>query len=332
MKGKSEKVLVTGAAGFIGSHLVEYLLAQKCDVVCLVYPGENLRWIEGLDVTMVEGDLTRKQDLRHAVRDAQIVFHLAAKMGGWASPDLLYDINVNGTRNLLEVCHESNAKLGRFVLASSMAVMGSTPETGTYDESMPPDPQSDYARSKLLAEECLPSFSQRIPYTILRLPLVYGPRSKRGLNALFRMANRRISVFVEKTFVNVGYVLDVAKGMFLAAHSEAAVGNVYFIGENRIYDSAEIVRLIARSVGKKNIEVKLPYPLLYGLAAVIEGIASMTKSHPIVRKKYLSEYLRSHSRFSMKKAMEDFDFSADYPLETGVKLTADWYKENGFRL
>ena len=82
------------------------------------------------------------------------------------------------------------------------------------------------------------------------MPLVYGPKSKRELNALFRMANRKISVIVEKTFINVGYVVDAAKG----------------------------------------------------------------------------------SRFSMKKAMKDFDFSADYPLEFGLKLTADWYKEHGFRL
>jgi nucleoside-diphosphate-sugar epimerase len=146
------------------------------------------------------------------------------------------------------------------------------------------------------------------------------------------MANKKISFFVDKTFTNVGYVLDIVRGMFLAVHSPAAAGQAYFIGEDRIYDSEEIVGLIAKSVGKKTFKVRVPYPVIYGLASVIEGIASVTKSHPLVRKRYLSEYLKTHSRFSMGKAAEDFGFSAAYPLEKGLKLTADWHKEHGFKL
>ncbi|MFC2161575.1 NAD-dependent epimerase/dehydratase family protein [Acidobacteriota bacterium] len=332
MNVKRKKVLVTGAAGFIGSHLVEYLLTQKCEVVCLVYPGENLRWIEGLDVTLVEGNITKKEDLYTAVQGVQFIYHLAGKMGGWSSPELLYNINSKGTKLLLEVCCESNVKLERFIFASSMAVMGNTGKTEIYDESRPPNPKSDYGKSKLLAEKYLSGFNLSIPYTILRLPLVYGPRGKRGLNAFFRLANKRISILVEKTYTNVGYVEDIVKGMFLAAHSPAAVGKTYFLGENQIYNSEEIVRLIARAVGKRTIKISLPYPLLYSLAAVIEGTASLTKSHPIVRKKYLSEYLKSHWRFSIEKAAIDFNFTANFPLAEGLKLTSDWYKEHGFKL
>ena len=169
----------------------------------------------------------------------------------------------------------------------------------------------------------------KIPYTILRLPLVYGPRSIGGLFTCFKLINKGFELNIGKTENNVAFVKDVIEGMIMAAESPATVNQTYCLGENRIYKGMEIIRIIKRALGRRTISIPFPYPLLYTLAFIFELFAKITGTYPILRRRNVASYIKyCYWRFSMSKAKIDFDFEAKVQFELGAKITADWYKQN----
>jgi nucleoside-diphosphate-sugar epimerase len=326
---QKEKVLVTGAGGFIGSHLVESLIEKGYEVVCLLKPEENIRWIKDLDATLIYGDVTDKNTLYESVNRVSYVYHLAARMGGGDKPSYIYKVNYEGSKNLIQVCIESGVKLKRFLFVSSVATVGPTGDSQVFDEKNSPNPKTHYGKSKLLAENYLRESGEKIPYTIVRLPLVYGPRSLRGLYLIFKIINSGFQLLVGKSKTNLGFVKDIVKGMILSAENPVAVGQIYFLGEDRIYSSCELTRHITDALGKKTLKIWVPYSFLYSLAFFIEKFADVTGTHAAIRRDSLSAYLNSNWRFSMKKAKKELKFKTEYPLEKGLKITANWYKEKG---
>jgi nucleoside-diphosphate-sugar epimerase len=133
-----------------------------------------------------------------------------------------------------------------------------------------------------------------------------------------------------KIVTSVGFVKDIVRGMILAAENPRAVGQTYFLGENRAYSSRELAKHVADALGKKTLKVRFPSFLLYTMAFFAEAVAALTKTRPLVLKRSLDAYLNSNWRFSMKKAKEELNFEAEYPLPKGLKVSAQWYKENGF--
>lgn len=327
---QKEKVMVTGAGGFIGSHLVESLLKKGYDVVCLEKPGENISWLEGLDVTLIHGDITEKNQLYDPVKEVSYIYHLAASTGGNDKPSYLYKVNYEGTKNLLEVCADSGMKLKRFLFVSSFAAVGATGDSRIYNETVPPPPTTDYGKSKLMAETQVRKMGDHIPYTIVRLPLVYGPRCLGGMYTYFKLINKRFQFIIGRNDTNVGFVNDIVNGMILAAESPVALGQIYFLGEDRIYSTHEIIKKIVGVIEKRTIKIRLPYSIIYFLAFLAETFADFTGSYPVVRRHSLSAYLNSNWRFSMKKAREELNYKTEYPLDRGLKITADWYKINGY--
>jgi len=324
-----KRVLVTGAGGFIGSHLVERLVEKGYEVVCLVKPGENIRWIKHLDVTLKYGDITEKESLYEPVKGIAYIYHLAASLGGGHKSSEIYTINYDGSKNLLDVCLETDLKLKRFLFASSTAAAGATDDSGIFNEEKPANPKTDYGKSKLMVENYLKETCKDIPYTIVRLPLVYGPRGLGGLYTVFKLVNKGFQLLLGKSDTNVGFVKDIVRGMILAAENPISAGQTYFLGEDKIYNSREITRHIVKATGKKTIKVWIPYSIIYFLTFLIEKIADLFGKHPLIRTHSISAYLNSNWRFSMQKAKEELKFKAEYPLSEGLKITADWYNEKG---
>jgi len=330
MVSKKEKVLVTGAGGFIGSHLVDSLLEKEYEVFCLLKPGENLRYLKDLDVVLVYGDVTEKKALYNAVNGVSYIYHLAGRMGGSDNPAYLYEVNSEGTKNLIQVCVESGVKFKRFLFVSSIASIGDTGDSGVFDETTPPNPSTDYGMSKLKAENYLRNAGDKIPYTIVRLPLVYGPRCVSGMYAVFKLANSGIQILPRKCDITLGYVKDMVRGMILAAENPAAVGQTYFLGEDRAYCTHEITKQVVNVIGKKTLALRLPYKMMCLLAFFAEKYAIITKTHTLMDRNSLSAYLNSNWRFSVKKAKKELEFQPDYPLDKGLKMTVAWYRKNGF--
>ncbi|MBU4306922.1 MAG: NAD-dependent epimerase/dehydratase family protein [Candidatus Aminicenantes bacterium] len=322
-----KRALVTGAGGFIGSHVVEQLVDRGYEVVCLMKYGENPRWIRDLPVRLVEGDLLDHDSLRRATAGVPLVIHLAGRLGGWANAAMIDEVNISGTRSLFEAFRDYGRNQRRFLFVSSLAAVGGTPPAGIYDESHEAAPISDYGWSKLRAERYL--LDQDIPATVVRLPLVYGPRGFRGMYPLFKLAARGLQLSIGKTSSIVGFVEDIARGIIQAAENATAAGEVYFLGEDRIYNSKEICAAVGAAGGRRTVKIHVPYPLLYSSAFLMEMTAKLSKKNPLLWRRTLTEYLHRHYRFSTNKARRDFGFANRVPLAAGVRLTADWYRRHG---
>ena len=326
---KNRNILVTGAAGFIGSHLVRELLRWGNRVTCLVRPGEGIAAIAGLDCRFLYGDLLDPTALDEAVAGAEYVFHLAAVMGG-AAPEMLFRVNSEGTKNLVAACCRQDVRPKHFLFASSVTVMGPSAKDHDLDEGAPCRPVSDYGKSKLAAEEFLASAENTLPYTIIRLPVVYGPGSEGGLYIFFKLLSRGLQVNVGTLEATVCFVWDVVQGMIAAAANPRTRGEVYILGEAQAYNLNQIYRTISQILNKRPITLRLPYFVLHALSFIMRIVSRLTRSIPVLTGEELTLYLKKrYWRYDTSKARRDFGFQSRYPFAQGAKITIDWYRRHG---
>lgn len=327
---RAKDILVTGAAGFIGSHLVSELLRRGNRVVCLARPNEDIAAIRDLDCRIVYGDLLDKTSLGEAVRGAEYIFHLAAVMGG-VSEETLFQVNFAGTRNLIEACREQGLQLERFLFTSSATVMGPSGENELLDENSPCRPLSAYGRSKLAAEEYLASQKSILPYTITRLPVVYGPGSDGGLYIFFKLLSKGLQLNVGALEATVCFVWDVVQGMIAAAESSKSCGEIYILGEEKPYNLKQIYQMISSILRQRSVTLPVPYFVLHFLSFFIEMYAKLKKSVPVMTREELAMYLKHHYwKYNTAKASRDFSFQNRYSFEKGARITIAWYRQNGF--
>ncbi len=319
-----EKVLVTGASGFIGSHLTAALIKKGYEVTALLPPSDDTRWIKNLNATVFYGDVTDKASLFKAVQGVTSIYHLAAVLESPRS-ERFYHTNYQGTKNLVEVCLDSKIELKRFLFVSSVAALGPSKENELLDEEAPCFPATDYGRSKLLCEQYVRSKKRQMPVTILRLPMVYGPRCFRGLFFIFKVLNKGIRISIGNGEMNLGFVEDIVEGIVKASKSPFTIGKTYHLGDT-IYTANEILNAIEKALEKKQVRLRFPFPLLRLAVFFSELFAGITGTESI-----LSPYLKyRYWRLDVSKAEKEFGFKAKTSLESGAKITADWYKRKGF--
>ncbi len=327
---KNKTILVTGAAGFIGSHLVRELRRQCERVDCLVRPGENISRIADLGCRILYGDLLDKSTLAGAVAGVDIIFHLAAVMGGVA-PETLFQVNYQGTKNLVAACREQGVAPERFIFASSVTVMGPSGKNQLLNEDAPCRPLSVYGKSKLAAEEFLASAENTLPYTIIRLPVVYGPGSDGGLYIFFKLMSKGLQMNVGTLEATVCFVWDVVHGMIAAAGNPRTRGETYILGEEKSYQLRQIYEAIAAILGRRYITLPVPYFVLHVLSFFVEIHSKLTKSIPVMTREELTMYLKNHYwKYDTRKASRDFGFQSRYPFAEGAGITIDWYRKNGY--
>lgn len=324
-----KNILVTGATGFVGSHLVGELIKHGNPVTCLVQPGDQIEKLLKYNPRIIYGDITRKESLDRAVLGAEYVFHLAGLLGGRDS-QAFYRINYKGTKNLVEVCREHGVKMKRFLFASSTAAIGPTDKDEILDEAAPCHPVTDYGKSKLMAEEYLNSINGDFPATIFRLPLVYGPGSHGGLFILFKLINKGFFPDLGGGETNVCFVQDAVEGMIRAAEKTNTMGKTYILGEHHIYSIWNIIDIMARTLEKQPIRIITPYLVMYLVSLLLEMYGKLFGKIPLITRNDVSSYIKHrYWRFNTSKAVRDFSFKISYPLENGIKITANWYKTNG---
>jgi nucleoside-diphosphate-sugar epimerase len=326
---KNKKVLVTGATGFLGGNLIVELAKNGNRITCLVKPYDNIERLLKSDVNIVYADITKKESLTNAVDGFEYIFHLAGLLGG-NNPRTIYNVNYEGIRNLVEACLQNGGNLKRFVFASSAAVIGPTTKDEILDESAPCKPVTDYAKSKLMAEQYLNSLKYDFPITIIRFPVVYGPGSFGGFYNLFKLLNKQIFLDIGYGEMNVCFVQDAVEGMMQAAESENTKGKTYILGERMIYSTVIIKNMVAKALKKCPIRIITPYFLIYAVSILFEIHGKISKQIPALTRNEVSSYLKHrYWRFNPDKAVRDFSFKICYPLEKGLVITADWYKRNG---
>jgi nucleoside-diphosphate-sugar epimerase len=316
-------VLVTGGAGFIGGHLVEHLLERGRRVRVLVRPGTDARRLPA-DVERVVGDLTRPLSLLPAVRGAGIVYHLAGVLAAFR-PEGFRDVNVTGTRNLVLACRKASPDLSRFVLVSSLAAVGPCRDGRPVAESDTPRPVSRYGASKLEAERTAVAAAGEIPVTVVRPPVVYGPRD-RATVPLLRLVSRGFRPsFLRRKYVPLVHVRDLARGIRRAGERPVAAGRTYHVGGSRIRSVDAVLRRIAGAMGVRARSLPVPLGLLRLLGAMSDGLApSAGHRRPPVSDK-LRELGPDVWAADTARALRELGFTEEVPLSRGVDETVEWF-------
>lgn len=318
MNWKNKKVLVTGAEGFIGSHLVEKLLALGADVTCLVKYNFNNNWgfIEDFDkftkekAKIVSSDITDFEAMLHLTKNIDTIFHLAALISipySYSNPGHVINTNVMGTYNVLAASRENNVK--KVIHTSTSEVYG-TAEYTPIDEKHPLHAQSPYSASKIAADKIAESFysSFDLSVTILRPFNTYGPRqSARAViptiiyQALTKNNIKLGSLTPVRDFT---YVADVVEGFIKTAESSKAIGNVINIGFGAGISVGELAKNIIGLLNKKLTIVTDKARIRPAKSEVMELIADN------------------------KKAKKLLNWEPKISFEQGLKKTIDWMSKN----
>ncbi|MCL5267076.1 MAG: NAD-dependent epimerase/dehydratase family protein [Bacteroidetes bacterium] len=324
------KALVTGSTGFIGSQLVEKLLARDYKVSCLIRKSTKLEYVNDLPVEFVKADYGNPDSLRSAVEGADYVFHVGGVTK--AKDKRVYFLgNHQTTKNLLDAVRKYNPGVKRFVLASSLTAVG--PGTGMepVDENTPYHPITTYGRSKMEAEkECL-AHVQALPITIIRPPAVYGPRDK-DVFEFFNSINKHflpLSGFRRKILSFV-HSYDLVDGIIAAAEHPKAAGQIYFISNEGVYDWEMLGDIAKKILHKWVIKARIPHFLLYAVAGISEFAARMQGKPALMNIEKARDGVQSNWLCSPKKAYDELGFRTKLSLEEGVAITLEWYRKNGW--
>lgn len=323
------KALVTGANGFIGDYLVNRLLKEGWQVRVLIQRGTKLGPLTNLPIEKVDGDLSEIESLKTAVRDVDYIFHLAALKKAYSEAE--YDAaNYLGTKNLIEACVQSNLSLKRLIYMSTQAALG--PAQGPdkpLNEETPSRPVSFYGSSKRKGELVVLESANRIPITIVRAPIVYGPK-KKELFQVYKAAEWHLQLIlgIFPKYISFCYVDDLIEGLWLAATKEVAKGQIYFIADETIYTDRQFSKTVAEVLGKWTIKVLVP-DIIFDLEGWIKDMFLKIKGiNSNYNRNNNFEMIHSFWICDPSKAIRELGFKAKVKLAEGIKRTADWYKAN----
>jgi nucleoside-diphosphate-sugar epimerase len=330
MSEHSALVLVTGANGFVGSHLVEALLARGYRVRCMVRHTSNLAFISSLPVEWAYTGLEDPDGLRQACAGVDAVCHCAALTRALDEATFMR-ANADGTVALAQACAEASPGLRRFLFVSSQAAAGlcATPDQAT-DECCPSRPITWYGRSKLAAEQALQRLADRLPISIVRPAAVFGPRD-RDFYAYFRLVKLGLDLQLgrEERWLSLIYVHDLVRLLLLALESEQAVGRTYF-GCGLACRRTEMSAAIARALEKRTRRVALPVAALAPIALMSRATGRLTRRPALLNDQRLLDIRQLYWLCSGEKARRELGFEPRYDLQTAVQETADWYLANGW--
>jgi len=332
------KALVTGATGYIGSHIVERLLEQGHEVRTLARKTSDLSHLNTTSAEIVFGDVEDYDSLVSAIDGVDVVFHAAARvMPGWGVWEDFENCIVKGTENLLRASAE--AGVPRFVYVSSSTVMGKaaladTPaaETAPYDLEFNRDTYYDWAKMK--GEQLAIDYHKqgRLPVTVVRPCMVYGPRCRLLTDRVFRYTKMPIGVWPgrENARTSLVHVTDVADCIILAATNDKAVGQVYNIAPPEEGRFRDLVAAMCRAAGKPVPRLTIPISLLYATAVVLELWARLWRNRnlPFLTRSDV-RYLLEGMHVDGSKARRELGWQPKVSLEEGTRLYVQWRRSQG---
>jgi NAD dependent epimerase/dehydratase len=311
------KILITGAGGFIGSHLVEFLVKEGFGVKAFVrYNSKNYwGWLEDLEIRdeieIITGDIRDFDSVYNAIRGSDIVFHLAALIGipySYISPKAYIETNITGTYNVLEISKELGVEQ---ILVTSTSETYGTAQYDPIDENHPMEGQSPYSATKIAADQLAISYyrSFNLPVKIVRPFNTYGPRQ----SARAIIPTAAIQILSGKTELKLGnltptrdltFVKDTCKGFYEIYRSNKLFGEITNIGMRDEISIKNLVIKIANIIGKE-IEITTDEERVRPKDSEVERLCCENK-----------------------KLIENTNWKPDYDLDKGLKETINWFKQN----
>jgi nucleoside-diphosphate-sugar epimerase len=325
-----EKVLVTGATGFVGGALVDKLLMSKWQVTALVRTGSSIKALGRKKIKLIVGDLRDRHSLDDAVKGADIVFNCAAALPHHNLPDRKYwEVNVTGVENLMNVCQKN--KVRRVVHISTVGIYGITSRRGV-SERAKPNLSDVYSKTKLEGERIIWKYIKNgLSATIIRPTIAYGPGDTRpGFLNLFLLIKKGIFVPVGKgnNFFHTIYIENLLDALMLAARRKVAKGEDFIIGDDPCPRMKEIVQTMANLQSKKLPSFYLPTAVAYIVGTFFDLFKNIGLTVPLTKRRV--NFMTENKRFKIDKAQRVLGYEPKVGLEKGLQKTLEWYKERKY--
>lgn len=325
------KILVTGASGFIGSHLAEALLLSGHDVWCAVRKSTSRQYLTDPRLNFIELNLSSQQQMSEALKPHRFdaVIHAAGATKCLKKEDF-FRINTDGTRNLVEVIEQQYAEdsMPRFVFVSSLSVVNSIPEEKLGEPTM-------YGESKFRAEQIVQQ--SRLPYVILRPTGVYGPREKDYFLMVKSIKQHTdFAAGYSPQILTFVYVSDVVQAIMLAMTqpAENVCGHIFALSDGEEYTSETFSDLIISSLkeieGRKPwvLRLKAPLFILRAVCALGEAYIRLTGQLIALNNDKYNILSQRDWRCDISDSRRLLGYDPKVKLEEGVMNSVKWYKEN----
>ena len=322
--------LVTGATGFVGSHVAEALVARGDAARTIARPGSDTTLLDRLGATIVRGDLTDPEAAKRAAEGVDAIIHCGAKVGDWGPVADYRAVNVEGLRSLLDTT--LGRPVSRFVLVSTLGVYAARHHYGT-DETEPlPDSHIDgYTQSKVEAERLALQYhrKQHIPVTILRPGFVYGPRDRSVLPRLVNRLRERTVIYIARGryALNTTYVGNLVDAILLAVDSPAAIGEVFNITDGEFVTKRRFFESVADGVGVPRPRGSVPVWLARIVANWRENVfRRKNKPHPPRATQAQLKFAGLNLDFSIAKARTKLGYTPRVTFDDGIRQAIEWYR------
>lgn len=319
---------ITGASGFIGSHLVDFLLQKDWKVICLVRPSSSLQWLKDKPVKVISADINDIETISPALAECTHIFHLAGVLFGKDREEYV-EGNLEFTKKFLNLIKTVRPNLERFLYVSTLAAVGPSENGRMSEEADELKPITWYGESKALTEKFLKENAGSIPLTVIRPPVVYGPRdyallelfkaSKLGLNLIPGHKNKYISII---------YIRDLINGIYEACISEKTLGKTYFLSNEEYYPQHHLGEIIIQKMRKKPKNIIIPWIIMQLVSNLLEFLGKLSGKKVILNRQKLLEIGQNYWICTSARAKMDFGFQTKTELEDGIGETLKWYKEN----
>jgi nucleoside-diphosphate-sugar epimerase len=325
------KVLITGATGLLGGHLIRELRERGEDIRALVLPVENTDRLVAQGVEVVRGDITDANTLGPAVKDIELIFHLAGMMGVWRPLAAYRLVNVTGSENLYKAAQQGGVR--RFVHTSSHTVYGlGYGRFLTEKDALRPDPDP-YSLTKAEGDRLIRRLmlSSKVETVILRPGTFFGPGDRLHFGRMAQKVKDGKGLILGRgdNALPFCYVTDIVQGFLLAAYHENAPGNVYNITNDRPLTQSEMFNAIADAVGGVRPRLHLPYvPIYYASIVAEKVVAPLTRTKPKATPLGAMMF-GSDNRHSVEKARRELGYEPKVDLREGIQLAAQWFNAGG---
>jgi len=324
------KILITGATGFIGSHLAGHLHQSGHTLRAITRKTSDKKWIRDIPMEYAEGDYGDPGFLREAVAAVDMIYHVAGVTKARTREEYFRG-NHGVTKNLLAAVLDSNPRIRRFVHVSSGAAVGPASPGMPVNESTPFHPLTTYGVSKMEAErECL-AVMDKLAVTIVRPPAVYGPRDT-DVFEFFKTMSMGVQPLIgfREKLVSLIHVSDLVNGIVMAGENREAAGKTYFISGEKYYNWHHVGEVTAGVMGRKPFRIKIPEWCVYAIGTFAQFFALFGNKPAILNLEKVRDIVQDAWTFDGSKAARELGFEEKLTLESGIRLTLEWYTEQGW--
>lgn len=327
----SKRVLITGATGFVGYHLIEKALKAGLEVYAAVRNSSSKTHLNEFDIRYIDLDYSSVDALRTQLEEHQFSFIIHAAGITKAKTKADYNkINAEYTEYLAVAAITASIRLEKFVFVSSLAALGPLVDLSQeIKEDTPGRPVTNYGASKLLAEKYLNEIPG-LPLITIRPTAVYGPREK-DIFILFKSISRGLEPHIgsfkqQLSFIYVKDLADViVNSLFVKIN-----GTQYNVSDGNVYDRYALAELVKKALKKKTFKFHLPVPVVGAMASVMDFIYLNRKDTPTLNKEKMAELTAINWACNIDKAKHDLGYAPKFDLEKGLIDTVKWYKDNNW--